>query len=178
MKLGIIFSLATALVGDFSAKYLAEYQPEKLAAAEWHFETTEGADLIFFGILDDEDVKYKIRVPKLLSFLAYSSFKSEVKGLHEYPEEDRPPLYIHYFFDTMVTIGVLMILLSMAYVLGKWGKWKWIDFVSWNFYSSRRTIKTYKFGQMHICTYEQFHKMSEQHWIEFGYYPKYVKRLK
>ena len=126
MKLGIIFSLATALIGDFSAKYLAEYQPEKLAAAEWHFETTEGADLIFFGILDDEDVKYKIRVPKLLSFLAYSSFKSEVKGLHEYPEEDRPPLYIHYFFDTMVTIGVLMILLSMAYVLGKWGKWKWI----------------------------------------------------
>ena len=71
-------------------------------------------------------MKYKIRVPKLLSFLAYSSFKSEVKGLHEYPEEDRPPLYIHYFFDTMVTIGVLMILLSLAYVFGRWGKWKWI----------------------------------------------------
>lgn len=55
---------------------------------------------------------------------------------------------------------------------------QWVNFVTWNFYSSKRTIKSYKFGKMHICTYEQFHSMSEQHWVEFGYYPKYVKRLK
>ena len=39
MKLGLVFAIATAIIGDFSGKYLAEYQPEKLAAAEWHFET-------------------------------------------------------------------------------------------------------------------------------------------
>lgn len=43
MKVGLIFALAAALIGDLSGKYLAEYQPEKLAAAEWHFETAEGA---------------------------------------------------------------------------------------------------------------------------------------
>ena len=46
MKFGLVFSIATAIIGDFSGKYLAEYQPEKLAAAEWHFETQENAPLI------------------------------------------------------------------------------------------------------------------------------------
>lgn len=127
MKLGIIFSIATAVVGDFSAKYLAEYQPEKLAAAEWHFETEEGADLIFFGVLDGEEVKYEIRVPKVLSFLASNDFNAEVTGLNEFSEDERPPLIIHYFFDIMVSIGVLMIFLSLAFVLGKWRNWRWIE---------------------------------------------------
>ncbi|CAM5432418.1 Cytochrome ubiquinol oxidase subunit I OS=Lysinibacillus sphaericus OX=1421 GN=ythA_1 PE=3 SV=1 [Lysinibacillus sphaericus] len=47
MKLGLVFSLAALVVGDFSGKYLAEYQPEKLAAAEWHFETEEDASLFY-----------------------------------------------------------------------------------------------------------------------------------
>ena len=29
MKLGLVFSIATVIIGDFSGKYLAEYQPEK-----------------------------------------------------------------------------------------------------------------------------------------------------
>lgn len=127
MKLGIIFSIATALIGDFSAKYLAEYQPEKLAAAEWHFETEKGADLIFFGVLDGEDVKYEIRIPKVLSFLASNDFNAEVIGLDAYPEDERPPLIVHYFFDVMVVIGVLMIFLSLSYIIGQWRKWKWIE---------------------------------------------------
>ncbi|MEK4629350.1 MAG: cytochrome ubiquinol oxidase subunit I [Solibacillus sp.] len=127
MKLGIIFSIATAIVGDFSAKYLAEYQPEKLAAAEWHFETEEGADLIFFGVLDGDEVKYEIRIPKVLSFLASNDFNAEVTGLEEFPEDERPPLITHYFFDVMVSIGMLMIFLSMSFVIGKWRQWKWVE---------------------------------------------------
>lgn len=127
MKLGIIFSIATAVVGDFSAKYLAEYQPEKLAAAEWHFETEQGADLIFFGVLDGEEVKYEIRIPKVLSFLASNDFNAEVTGLNAFPDDERPPLITHYFFDVMVAIGMLMIFLSMAFVFGKWRQWQWIE---------------------------------------------------
>lgn len=126
MKLGIIFSLATALVGDFSAKYLAEYQPEKLAAAEWHFETEAGADLLFFGVLDGEEVKYEIRIPKLLSFLASNDFNAEVTGLNEFADDEQPPLITHYFFDIMVAIGMLMIVVSFAFVIGKWRNWQWI----------------------------------------------------
>lgn len=127
MKLGLIFAIASALIGDFSAKYLAEYQPEKLAAAEWHFETEEGADLILFGLLEDGEVKYEIRLPKLLSFLSYSDFNAEVTGLDAYPLDEHPPLIIHYLFDSMVIIGVLMIAISFGFVIAKWRKWTFIE---------------------------------------------------
>lgn len=127
MKLGLVFSIGSALLGDFSAKYLAEYQPEKLAAAEWHFETEEGADLILFGILDDGEIKYEIRIPKLLSFLSYSDFNAEVIGLDQYPVEEHPPYIVHYLFDTMVMIGVLMIFISLGYVVAKWRKWTFVE---------------------------------------------------
>lgn len=133
MKIGLVFSIATAIIGDFSGKYLAEYQPEKLAAAEWHFETEEGAPLILYGVLDDGEVKYAFKVPYALSILAHNLPNAEVTGLDQFPEEDVPPLYIHYMFDIMVTIGMWMTLLSLVYWLAirggkkfaeaKWFRW-------------------------------------------------------
>lgn len=127
MKVGLIFSIATAIIGDFSGKYLAEYQPEKLAAAEWHFETEENAPLILYGILDDGEVKYAIEIPFALSILAHFNPTAEVIGLDQFPEDETPPLYIHYLFDTMVTIGMFMVALSGLYWLGKKLKWTFVD---------------------------------------------------
>ncbi|WP_165767994.1 cytochrome ubiquinol oxidase subunit I [Virgibacillus indicus] len=132
VTLTFIFALLTALAGDFSAKFLAEHQPEKLAAAEWHFETEEGADLILFGWLNDDDVPAgAIRLPGLLSFLAHGDFTSEVTGLAEFPEEERPPLWIHYMFDLMVVIGMYLAAISLVYLfISKVKKWnehnKWM----------------------------------------------------
>lgn len=126
MKIGLIFSIAAAIIGDFSGKYLAEYQPEKLAAAEWHFETHEGAPLMLYGVLDDGEVKYAIKIPYALSILAHGKPNAEVIGLDQFKENDIPPLYIHYLFDGMVTIGVWLTLLSFVYVVGTWRKWKFI----------------------------------------------------
>jgi len=115
-----IFSLLTALAGDVSAKFLAEHQPEKLAAAEWHFETEENADLILFGWLnDDNDPVGVIRLPGLLSFLAHGDFNSEVTGLEEFPQEETPPLIVHYMFDLMVTIGMFLVAVSLLYLIFK-----------------------------------------------------------
>jgi cytochrome bd ubiquinol oxidase subunit I len=126
MKIGLIFSIAAAVIGDFSGKYLAEYQPEKLAAAEWHFETHEGAPLVLYGVLDDGEVKYALEIPYALSILAHSDPNAEVIGLNEFPEDEIPPLYIHYLFDGMVTIGMWMMALSLVYVVGVWMKWSFI----------------------------------------------------
>ncbi|WP_226643740.1 cytochrome ubiquinol oxidase subunit I [Mesobacillus subterraneus] len=126
MKIGLVFSIAAAVIGDFSGKYLAEYQPEKLAAAEWHFETHEGAPLMLYGVLDDGEVKYALKIPYALSILAHSNPNAEVIGLNEFPEDEIPPLYIHYLFDGMVTIGMWMMALSLAYVVGVWMKWSFI----------------------------------------------------
>lgn len=127
MKVGLIFSIATAVIGDFSGKYLAEYQPEKLAAAEWHFETEENAPLILYGVLDGEEVKYAIKIPFALSFLAHGSFTQEVKGLDQFPADEIPPLYIHYLFDIMVTIGMWMVFLSGVFLLGMKLRWKFVQ---------------------------------------------------
>jgi len=127
MKIGLVFSVAAALIGDFSGKYLAEYQPEKLAAAEWHFETEENAPLLMYGILDDEgEVKYELKIPFGLSILAHGDPTAEVIGLDQFPEEERPPLIIHYFFDLMVTIGVFMVGLSLVYWVGMRRAWSFV----------------------------------------------------
>lgn len=127
MKVGLVFAIAAAIIGDFSAKYLVEYQPEKLAAAEWHFETGKNAPLVLFGVTDGEEVKYAIKVPYALSFLAHSNPTAEVVGLNEFPEDETPPLYIHYLFDTMVMIGIFMVLVSALYVLGKIRSWSFVS---------------------------------------------------
>ncbi|PIC76386.1 cytochrome ubiquinol oxidase subunit I [Sporosarcina sp. P19] len=127
LKVGFIFSVSAALVGDLSGKYLAEYQPEKLAAAEWHFETEENAPLILYGVLDDGEVKYAIKIPYALSILAHGVPSAEVVGLDQFPEEDTPPLYIHYLFDIMVTIGMLLLMLSAVYWIGMWRRWSFIQ---------------------------------------------------
>jgi len=126
LKIGLVFSIAAAVIGDFSGKYLAEYQPEKLAAAEWHFETHEGAPLMLYGVLDNREVKYAIKVPYALSILAHSNPKAEVIGLDQFEDDEIPPLYIHYLFDSMVTIGVWLTGISLLYVLGVWFKMSFI----------------------------------------------------
>lgn len=124
MKVALIFSIATALVGDLSGKFLAEYQPEKLAAAEWHFETEGEAPLVLYGVLTEtNEVKYAIKIPYALSFLVHSNLTGEVIGLNDIPEEYHPPYFIHYFFDIMVTLGIWLTFLSLMYVVGLWRKW-------------------------------------------------------
>ena len=126
LRLGLVFSIATALIGDFSGKYLAKYQPEKLAAAEWHFETEGNAGLIMFGLLDNKEVKYALEIPYALSILAHSNPTAEVIGLDQFPKDEIPPLYIHYLFDVMVSIGMLLLMIALLYCIGIWKKWTFV----------------------------------------------------
>ncbi|KPC74793.1 cytochrome D ubiquinol oxidase subunit I [Thermoactinomyces vulgaris] len=132
MIAGLIFSLLTFVAGDISGKFLAKYQPAKLAAAEWHFETQSEAPLYFGGVLDKEtnEVHYAIKIPNALSILAGNSTKTEVIGLNDIPKENHPPLYIHYLFDIMVAIGVYLALVSAVFLYcwwrkkgSEWNKW-------------------------------------------------------
>lgn len=111
---GLVFSLATALIGDFSGKFLAVYQPEKLAAAEWLFQTEEKAPLLLFGWLGEgERIVGALSFPFALSFLAHGTLTAKVTGLDQFDRDVWPPLIIHYFFDVMVLIGVFLIILAL-----------------------------------------------------------------
>ncbi|MGG3451477.1 cytochrome ubiquinol oxidase subunit I [Domibacillus aminovorans] len=162
----LIFSVLTAIAGDVSAKFLAEVQPEKLAAAEWHFETEEGADIIFYGTLnEDGEIENEIRVPKLLSFLAGNSFDTEVIGLNETPEDERPPLWIHYMFDIMVSIGMFVMAITALFVImSKVKKWNELNKpLLWAVVAS---------GPLSLIAYESGWILAEvgrQPWILRGY---------
>ncbi|MFD1989873.1 cytochrome ubiquinol oxidase subunit I [Paenibacillus nicotianae] len=118
MGVVLLFSLFNTLAGDVSAKFLAEHQPEKLAAAEWHFETERGADLILLGWLNAEhEVIGALHLPKVLSFLAFGDFNAEVTGLNEFPLDERPPLLVHYLFDAMAGIGFTLLAVSGLYFI-------------------------------------------------------------
>ncbi|MFS0728161.1 cytochrome ubiquinol oxidase subunit I [Paenibacillus sp. 1P07SE] len=123
MAVLLVFSLLTVVAGDVSAKFLAKHQPEKLAAAEWHFETERGADLLVFGWLNEnQEPTGAIRIPNALSFLGFGDFNAEVTGLEEFPVDEWPPLLVHYLFDLMVSLGFIILGISVLYFLFKFWK--------------------------------------------------------
>lgn len=114
----LVFAFSTFLIGDLSGKYLAKYQPEKLAAGEWHFETARQAPLIVGGILTDHnEIKYALTLPFALSVLAHGDPDAEVVGLNDFPADEIPPLWIHYTFDAMVGIGMYLTILPLLFFL-------------------------------------------------------------
>jgi len=125
---GAIAALLQPLSGDLSAKDIAHRQPVKLAALEAHYHTEKGAPLYIGGLVDEENqtVSHKIEIPKALSFLAFGDFNAEVKGLNDYPKQDRPPVAItHYAFQVMVSLGMLLVLASIIYLISlKKKKWQ------------------------------------------------------
>ncbi len=110
------------LTGDLAGKHIARDQPVKLAAAEAHFHTTQGAPLSIGGYADMEarERKLAIEIPYGLSLLAASDPHATVRGLEEFPESDWPPVNIvHFAFQIMVACGSAMFALVVWFVVAK-----------------------------------------------------------
>jgi cytochrome bd ubiquinol oxidase subunit I len=105
------------LVGDWAARVVTEKQPVKLAAIEGLEHTTKGAPEHLLGWYQDGEVKYGIKIPKLLSLLAKHDPNATIKGLDTVAARDRPPVNIErYAFQTMVGIGTLLAALAAFYL--------------------------------------------------------------
>ncbi|WP_128330450.1 cytochrome ubiquinol oxidase subunit I [Apibacter sp. HY039] len=125
-----IAALLQPLSGDISAKDVTKRQPEKLAAMEAHFNTEPSTPFIVGGIVDEknEKVDYALKIPGMLSFLAHGDFKTPVKGLNEFPKQDRPPVSIvHYSFQIMITLGVLLMIIGGLYIIALIKKRSWLQ---------------------------------------------------
>ena len=137
-KIAVVFAAAAAIVqplsGDLSAKFVARTQPAKLAAMEAHFKTGKSVPLIIGGIPDKEkkEVNYAIALPGMLSFMIDGDFHSEVRGLDSIPEKDQPPVDVmHYAFQIMVGLGMLMLALGVMYFVAvlrhkQWRNSRWL----------------------------------------------------
>jgi len=79
---------------------------------EGHFETRAGAPLILFGWpdMEQERTRYAIEVPKLGSLILTHDWNGTVRGLKEWPPEDRPNATITFWsFRVMVGAGLAML---------------------------------------------------------------------
>ncbi|MDF2514935.1 MAG: cytochrome ubiquinol oxidase subunit [Sphingobacterium sp.] len=124
-----IGALLQPLSGDFSAKDVAKRQPAKLAAMEAHFKTEKGVPLIIGGLPDEksETVKYALKIPNGLSFLAFGDFNAEIKGLDAFPKDERPPVMItHFAFQIMVGLGTGMMGIAILYLFALCRKKTWL----------------------------------------------------
>jgi cytochrome bd ubiquinol oxidase subunit I len=105
------------LIGDWNGREVAQDQPTKLAAIEGLPDTKSGAPLHLLGWYTDDQVKYGIAIPKLLSFLAFHDPNATVQGLDAVPENDRPPVnVVRVAFQTMVGIGTLLAMIGVAFL--------------------------------------------------------------
>jgi cytochrome d ubiquinol oxidase subunit I len=127
LRLALIVGFITAVLqlglGHFHAVQVAFTQPEKLAAIEGVFDTQRGCPALIFGIPDGdaEKIHAAVRIPGLLSVLAFGSLEAEVKGLKEFPKDEWPPLFLTFYpFHLMVVLGVYFILLTAVGIFLLW----------------------------------------------------------
>jgi len=119
-----VFSFAQLLSGHSSADGVAVNQPAKLAAMEGHFEKEAPADLYLFGWVNKKDQTVTgLSIPGGLSFLVHQDFETPIKGLNDFPEEDRPGQInaVFQFYHIMISIGMFLIALTF-FACYKWYK--------------------------------------------------------
>ena len=89
------------------------------------------------GWYTDDQVKYGIGIPHLLSLLAFHSWNAKMTGLSSVPAKNRPPAInlIRFAFQTMV-LGLALAALGVLYLIVRWRRGRLPDTI-W-FYRGRR----------------------------------------
>lgn len=123
---GLISSLLIFLVGDFHASEVARTQPTKFAAMESVWETKKGVDYNLIVVPDPANERNSVEaigIPKLMSFLAFGDRQAEIKGLREFPANERPPVLATFFsFRVMLACGLLFVLLALVSFIASRGE--------------------------------------------------------
>ena len=112
----LALTLILALSGDQQGKAVAEHQPAKLAAMESHWETARDVPFYLLVWPDPENERNSVEalgIPGLLSWIAYEHTDAEVKGLKDFPKEDRPPVTpVFWGFRAMIFFSVIFLALA------------------------------------------------------------------
>ena len=118
LTIAALASPAQVLVGDWAAREVAERPADQARRARGRAEDDARArrSTCSAGTRDGK-VKYGLRIPKLLSFLAYHDPNARVQGLDAVPPDRRPPVnVVRVAFQLMVGIGTLLALLGVVYL--------------------------------------------------------------
>lgn len=124
LSVAIFASLFQLFTGHGSAVGISETQPAKLAAFEAQYDTEGNAPLYLFGWVDDDnqEVRFGVAIPGMLSYLISGDTEHVVTGLNEFKKEDRPPVNVVFqLYHLMVAIGFGLIGISL---LGAFFWWR------------------------------------------------------
>ena len=117
LDLLIIIVPLQIFLGDLHGLNTLEYQPAKLAAIEGRYDTVRPTPLTIFGIPDDANATMHdaLEIPDLGSLILTHSWNGEIKGLKEWPPDQRPPVALPFYcFRIMVGIGILMLIVVIT----------------------------------------------------------------
>ena len=118
---GLVSAILVAGIGDMHAVEIAKVQPAKFAAMESIWETQKNAGMNLILLPDEKrecNAIERLCVPNMVSMLAFHDSTAEVKGLKDFPKDERPPvLPVFLSFRLMVGLGTYFILASALAVL-------------------------------------------------------------
>jgi cytochrome d ubiquinol oxidase subunit I len=111
---GLVASVLVAFpTGDQQGKRVARHQQPTLAAMEGRWRSGPYADLNLIGQpnVEARTLDNPVPLPGVLSFIAYGSFSSNVRGLDEFPRDQWPTNLelLYYSFHIMAGLGTLFI---------------------------------------------------------------------
>jgi cytochrome d ubiquinol oxidase subunit I len=112
-----------AFLGDAHGLNTLQHQPAKIAAIEGHWQNNgnDALPLIVFAVpdMDTESNRLQFAIPRVGSWILTHTWGGQIRGLKDFPKEDRPNSTIIFFtFRVMVGLGVAMIALAL------WGLWQ------------------------------------------------------
>lgn len=139
LSIGVVAGLVSSIVvafptGHLQGRMVAAHQPVTLAAMEGRFESGTRAPLAVIGQpnVSERKLDNSIRLPAVLSWIAYGDFSANVRGLSEYPEADWPGNIelLYYSFHIMVGLGTLFIAIMLVSALllarSRLGRVRWM----------------------------------------------------
>ena len=117
LKLALVFGFVVSVAelfpfGHYHARQVAHTQPEKFAAIEGLYTGQSAAPMVLFAypVTPPPELKAKIEIRGLLSWMAFGDIHAPIRGITDFPPEDRPPLWLTFVsFHNMVVLGTYFI---------------------------------------------------------------------
>lgn len=123
--LGVVATILVVMNGHGQAQHMVQTQPMKMAAAEalWNSEDPASLSLFTIGDMSQRKDVFAIRIPRLLSLLAYNQITGRVEGINDLqaaysakygPGDYVPPAVVTYWaFRIMVGAGFALVALAL-----------------------------------------------------------------
>jgi cytochrome d ubiquinol oxidase subunit I len=144
--MGLISSSFVLFSGHSQGQYVYKTQQMKMASIEALWWTQKPASFSVLSIVDLSGRKlvWELRIPTVLSFISCNNFRCAVRGVndlqYQYTQRYGPGEYVpliiftYWSFRIMMTMGLLMALLSLLFLVAihrKYENARWMKWVPW-----------------------------------------------